>query len=419
MAHKKPGYDFTVYACYVGYLLQAVVVNVSPLLFIPLREQFGFSFSQLGMLVLANFITQLSCDLLFSNAVDKKGFRPFALAAPVFATLGLVVFSLAPILFPANPYAGLFLGTLLFSGSGGLLELLLSPIVNALPLAPEKKSSVMSFVHAAYSWGQVAVVLITTLLLWSLGTDKWQWIVLFWCLPALVSFCMFLRAPFAPGVPEQKRQPFKEVAKSRVFLLCFISILTAGAAELVVGQWASSFVEKALGVTKAIGDVIGVCAFAAAMGLGRVLHGRFGAGKDIIKILRIDFFALILCYLVIAFAPGTVLPLLAIIASGFAVAITWPSMLVVAAEHFPLAGARLFAILAVAGDSGCSLGPSLAGKVMDISAELPLFHKLAEKAGLAVEQLSLRAGMLVGVIFSLVGFIVLEMLYQKKKKQSL
>ncbi|MBE7022655.1 MAG: MFS transporter [Ruminococcaceae bacterium] len=415
MIKKKPGYGLTICACCVGYLLQAVVVNVSPILFIPLREQYGFTFSQLGFLVLANFITQLFCDLAFSGSVDKRGFRPYALIAPMVAILGFILFALAPMLFPGRPYIGLLLGTVLFSGSGGILEMLLSPLIDALPMPEEKKSSLMSFVHAAYSWGQVVVVLVTTMLVYLLGPARWQLIILLWCLPAVLTFFLFLWAPMGRVVSAQKRQRFTEVLKSPVFILCMLSLVASGASEIIISQWASSFIEKGLGVSKAVGDIVGVCAFAAAMGAGRVLYGKFAGDMDKIKLIRFCFLCLVVCYLVVGVAPGNVVPLIAIVISGLAVSITWPTMLVETAERFPLAGARLFAVLACGGDTGASIGPWLAGKMMDIASTRPAVQTLSAQLGLSVEQLSLRGGMLVGVLFSLLGFTVLSLLRRRQR----
>jgi len=385
-------------------------VNVSPILFIPLREQFHLTFSQLGLLVLANFITQLLCDLSFSGSIDRHGFRPYALLAPVVALLGFLLFAAAPVLFPQNPYIGMLLGTVLFSGSGGILEVLLSPIVDTLPLDEAKKTAAMSFIHAAYSWGQVVVVLITTVLVFLWGATSWPFIMLLWCIPAVLTFLMFLVAPFGDRVAEDNRQKFSEIFKSRVFVLCFFSIMAAGATELIISQWASSFIEKGLGVSKTIGDILGVCMFAAAMGTGRVLYGTYGAGLDRKKVVRFCFLSLIFCYLAMGLLPGRYIVLAVIVLGGFAVSIAWPTMLVEASGKFPLGGARLFALLAAGGDSGSSLGPWLAGKVMDMASSSHWALRLGDCVNLTVEQVSLRAGMLVGVLFALLGYVVLTVL---------
>ncbi len=398
----------------MAYFLQAAVVNVTPILFIPLREQFNLSFSQLASFVLANFITQLLCDVSFSNAIDKRGFRPIALLAPVVAVLGFLVFASAPVLSPQNPYPVMLLGTVLFAGSGGILEVLLSPIVDALPLGEKKKNAAMSFVHAAYSWGQVMVVLITTLLVLFWGGKSWQLIILFWCVPAVITFLMFLVAPLAKGVSEKNRQRLVEIFKDSTFFLCLISLVAAGAGELIISQWASSFIEKGLGVSKVVGDVAGVCAFAAAMGSGRILYGKFGTRLDKTNLVRGCFLSLTICYLATSLLPGRLVPLMAVVISGFSVSIAWPTMLVETSNRFPKGGARLFALLAAGGDTGSSLGPWLAGRVMDISSGLTCVQNLATRFSLTTEKLSLRIGMLVGALFALLGFLALSMLRLKK-----
>lgn len=414
MNSKKPGYGFTVSACCVAYVLQAAVVNVTPILFIPLREQFNLSFSQLAFFVLANFITQLLCDVSFSNVIDKRGFRPCALLAPAVALLGFLVFALSPVISPQNPYPVMLLGTVIFSGSGGILEVLLSPIVDALPLAEKKKNAAMSFVHAAYSWGQVAVVLITTLLVLFLGAKSWQLIMVFWCVPAVITFFMFLVAPLAEGVSEKNRQSLQAFFHNPTFFLCLLSLVAAGAGELIISQWASSFIEKGLGVSKVVGDVAGVCAFAAAMGTGRIVYGKFGAHLEKTKLLQGCFLSLLICYLATSLLPGRIVPVVCIVLSGFSVSITWPTMLVETSNRFPNGGARLFALLAAGGDTGSSLGPWLAGRMMDVSSGMAVVQSLAARFSLTTEQLSLRIGMLVGALFALLGFLALSCLRAKR-----
>ncbi len=410
-------YGLTIAACSLGYLLQAVVVNVSPILFITLKEQFLLSYSQLGLLVLANFVTQFLCDILFGRIIDRKGFRPFALGSAVIAALGLFLFSLAPVLWPRNPYPLFFLATLLFAGSGGLLEVLLSPIINALPLAPEKKTPLMSFVHAAYSWGQVMVVLLTSLMLVFLGASRWQWILLFWCLPAIVVFFMFCRAPLEKGVSDEKRQSTRSILKNPTFILFMLLMLSGGAGELIISQWASSFLEKGLAVDKTTGDIIGLCAFAAAMGICRTLYGKFGEKIKIEKVMTAGLFLLFLCYLAAGLAPGNTLPLMAIALSGIGVSLVWPGTIAAAADRFPLAGSLMFAFLAAGGDMGASSGPWLAGKLMDISGNFPLVRSIAKITNLPISQISLRIGMLSGAIFPLLGLLALYLLGRKCEKK--
>ncbi len=416
MTDTKINYGFTVWACCLGYLLQAVVVNVSPILFIPLREQFHLSYSQLGFLVLANFVTQFLCDLFFGGLIDRWGFRPLAVASTVTAAMGFVLFAAAPAVLPQNPYPLFVAGTLLFAGSGGLLEILLSPIVNALPLPRERKMSVLSLLHSAYNWGQVIVVLVTTLLLRVLGAERWQLLLYLWCTPAVVVFIMFLKAPFPSVCPAEARQGVRSVLLAPTFVLCMIVMMTSGASELIISQWSSTFIEKGLGVSKTVGDIAGVCAFAAAMGIGRTLYGKYGAKIDIYRIMHMGMFVLIVCYLAVGLIPGRLVPLLAIVISGLAVALHWPGTLIVAADYFPMAGSWMFALLAAGGDTGASVGPWLSGRVMDICGGNAGAAALAETLGLTAEQLSLRVGMLAGALFPAIGLAALTLLHRREKK---
>ncbi len=394
----------------MGYLLQAVVVNVSPILFITLREQFHLTYSQLGTLVLANFITQLLCDVGFGGLIDRTGFKPLALGSAVIAALGFLVFGAAPIFAPHNPYPLFLGGTVLFAGAGGLLEILLSPIISALPLPRERRVSLMSFLHSAYSWGQVIVVLFTTLLLLWLGERHWQLIMLFWCLPAAVVFIMFLLAAYPSAVSQEERQGVRAVLAAPAFWLCMVAMTASGAGELIISQWSSSFIEKGLGVTKTVGDIAGVCAFAAAMGLGRTLYGKHSDRLDMNRIMCIGMAVLTVCYFAIGLMPGRLVPVLAIVISGLSVSLIWPGTLVKAMDYFPLAGSWMFAILAAGGDLGSSSGPWLTGRLVDMCAAGTRLIPLAQRLGLTMEQLSLRIGMLAGAVFPIIGLAALLLL---------
>ncbi|MBQ2695756.1 MAG: MFS transporter [Clostridia bacterium] len=415
MEAKTKRYGLTICACFFGYILQAVVVNVSPTLFITLKNQFMLSYSQLGLLVLVNFVTQLTCDLTIGSMVDRIGFRPLALSSAVLAILGFLTYAVSPWVLPQNPYPGMFLGTVIFAIAGGLMEILLSPIINALPLRQEKKNALMGFVHSAYSWGQLIAVLATTLLLYFLGAGNWQWIFIVWCIVPFVVFSLFLIAPLEPGVPAEKQQNAKSVLLSRTFALCMVVMIAGGAGELIVGQWASSFLEQGLGVSKAVGDVLGVCAFAFAMSAGRLLYSKIGERLSIYSALTKGLWILFFCYLAIALVPGRIVPMVCVVLSGFGVAMTWPGTLVVASEKFPLAGSWMFAVLAAGGDTGCSFGPWLAGKLVDIYGAAPAVHRLAEKVGISAEQLSLRLGLLIGTVFCILGILALKKLKHKQE----
>ena len=398
-------YKHTVLACYVANFSQAVVINLTPILFIPLRQQFGFSFEQLGMLILINFVTQIACDVLFSGAVDRHGFRPFIVTAPLLAIVGFLTFAFAPNLFPASPFIGFAAGTVIFSGAGGLLELLLSPIVNAIPT--KEKEAAMSMLHSFYSWGQVTVVLLTTLFLFFFGQSSWQAIVLLWTVFPAIAFLMFCVVPLAPGVPEHERQSAGQVARTPFFIAAILLIAFGAAAEICMGQWASAFLEKGLGLSKVVGDTAGVCLFALMMGVGRLLYGIYGNKINVTRVMLIGAATAAVCYVTVTFSPNPLLSVAACGISGIAVSLLWPGTVVIAAARFPKAGAWMFAILAAAGDTGAAVGPWLLGLVADNVEKIPLLFSAAQSLQMTAEQFGLHSAMLTGGIFPLGAVVCL------------
>jgi fucose permease len=401
---KKVGaYQSTIYACYMGNFVQAVIVNVTPILFIPLREHFGLTFEQMGRLVLINFITQVVMDLSCGKPVERYGIRPFIVTAHVLACIGLGLFAAAPLLF-TNPYTGFVIATIIFSGSGGLLELLLSPIVNAIPT--EEKAAAMSVLHSFYSWGQVVVVLLTTLLVAILGSKSWYLIVLMWTLLPIINTFAFAKVPLAPMVAEEHRTKLRTLIKERFFIVALLGILFGGASEITIAQWTSTFLEKAIHLPKLTGDIAGVCMFAGMMGIGRAFYGKFGSKINIYKAMLWGSALATVCYLIIVISPWMVLSLIACAVCGLGVSVLWPGSLVISANRFPLAGATMFAVLSSGGDSGASVGPWLVGLVAD---KAPLWIKNMNFS-MSGEELGLRAGLAVGILFPLAMFFCLKYL---------
>lgn len=399
-------YKSTILACYIGNFVQAILINLTPILFIPLREQFGFSYEQLGLLILINFTTQVLVDLIFSGLVDKYGFRRFIVAAHGFAAAGLLLFAFAPRLFPATPYAGFALATVIFSCGGGLLELLLSPIVNAIPT--DEKAVAMAVLHSFYAWGQVTVVLLTTVLLFVLGRTQWQWIAIGWTLLPLINLVLFRIVPLAPPIPEEQRMGLGALVRTRYFIVAVLAILFGGAAEQAMAQWSSAFAERALSLPKVVGDVAGVALFATMLGVGRVLYSIFGPRVNINRVMMAGAIMAAICYVVAALSPVHVVALLACVLCGLATSLLWPGALVLAADRFPLAGAGMFAIMAAGGDVGASVGPWLVGLVTDHVPNLPGMAALISATGLQSEQFGLRGGLLVGTAFPLIAYACLR-----------
>jgi len=400
--NTKISYKSTTIACYIGLFVQAIVINLTPILFIPLREQFGLSFQQLGFLVLINFITQVACDILFSGIVDKYGYRSFAAVSHLLTIVGFIIFAISPFIMD-KPYIGFVIGTIVFSGSGGLLELLLSPIINSIPT--DEKATAMSVLHSFYAWGQVAVVLLTTVSLFIFGTKAWQLIMLIWIIVPLFNFILFLKVPLAPPIPEEHRQGMRMLIFKPFFIICFLAIGFGGAAEVSMNQWTSAFMDRAMDLPKIIGDTGGMCMFAIMLGLGRLLYGIYGSKINLLKIMFIGTLAASCCYIIVAFSFINLLSLAACAICGIAVSLLWPGTLVIASKKFPLAGAWLFAILAAGGDIGASVGPWMLGVVTEQSPKVPFISNLAIQFSLSSDQIGLRIGMFIAALFPIGAFI--------------
>jgi fucose permease len=413
-ATEKPvSYRSTILACYLGYFVQAVIVNLTPILFIPLRQQFNLTFEQMGRLVLINFVTQVIVDLALSKPVEWYGIRPFAVASNILAALGLIFFAFAPQLF-TDAYTGFTVATILFSAGGGLLELVLSPIVNAIPT--DEKVAAMSALHSFYSWGQVAVVLATTLLVALLGGKNWYLIVLMWTLLPLINFIAFTKVPLAPMVPEEHRTKLRNLFKERFFLVAILALVFGGAAEQIMAQWTSTFLEKAMKLPKMTGDIVGVCMFAGMMGLGRACYGKYGSKIDIYQTMLWGCALTVVCYIIVVVSPWATLSLIACALCGLAVSLLWPGSLVISANRFPLAGASMFAVLASGGDSGASIGPWLVGLVADKASA---WSKITpNNLNISSEELGLRAGIACAIIFPLAMFFCLKYLIKKQNNKN-
>jgi MFS family permease len=394
--HTAQSYRLTTLSCFVGIFVQAVSSNLTAILFIPLMTLYGLSYIHLGLLVGINFTTQVAVDIIASRLIDRYGFRRFVLPADLMAIVGLVLFALSPVLFD-NVLIGLILSTIIFSASCGLLEVLLSPIVNAIP--HDEKGPAMALMHSFYAWGQVATIIATTLFLFAFGIRSWQIVVMLWAIIPLVNFFMFLAAPFPGVVPEEHRLTMRDLIFKPFYLLALLAILGGAATELVMNQWASTFTEKVLELPKITGDLLGMCGFAALLGLGRVIYGRFGSRMNMNNVLIASAAAAIVCYGVVALSPVLSISLVACAVCGLAASLLWPGTLVITAEKYPLAGAWLFAILAAAGDIGAAVGPFTTGAVTDLVRSLPSIMNWASTAGLNTDQFAIRAAILLAGVF--------------------
>jgi MFS family permease len=394
--HTAKSYRLTTLSCFVGIFCQAIASNITAILFIPLMTLYGLSYVHLGLLVAINFTTQVVVDIIASRLIDRYGYRTFVLPADLLAIAGLTLFALSPLLFE-NVLIGLILSTIIFSASCGLLEVMLSPIVNAIP--NEEKGPAMALMHSFYAWGQVATIVITTLFLFVFGIHSWQIIVLVWAAVPLVNFFMFLAAPFPGMIHEEHRQTMRDLLFRPFYLIALLAILGGAATELVMNQWASTFTEKVLELPKVTGDLLGMCGFAVMLGLGRALYGRYGGKMNMNNVLVASAGAATVCYVVVAVSPVLSISLIACAICGLFASLLWPGTLVITAEKYPLAGAWLFAILAAAGDIGGAAGPFAAGIITDFTRGLPAMSAWATTLGLNPDQLAIRVAILISGFF--------------------
>ena len=394
----QPNYRLTRLGCYTGIFTQAIICNITPLLFIPIMELYGLTYPQLGILVGVNFVTQVTVDILFSGAIDRYGYRRIALPAILCAVAGLLLFSAAPLLFP-DVYLGLLLATMIFAASSGLLEVMVSPIVDALP--SRNKGASMSLTHSFYAWGSVVVIVLTTLFVYAFGAARWQTVILLWTLVPAANFVIFFKSPFPPTTPEEKREKPRKLLFQPFFLVGLLAIMLGASTELIMSQWSSAYMEKGLALPKVLGDLLGMCGFAFFMGIGRTYYGIRGGRMNMNRAIVLCASGAAVCYVIVAISPWNWLNILACALCGIGASILWPGTLVTCSERYPMGGAWMFAILAAAGDIGNSIGPWLMGLITDHAQNTSLALWFRDWLSLSGEQAAMRAGVLICAVFPL------------------
>ncbi len=394
-------YKQTLHACYLGYITQAIVNNIAPLLFIIFQTEFNISFEMIGRLILINFGTQIVADFLAVRYVDRIGYRTAAILAHLFSAAGLIGLGLLPKLLP-SPYLGLVIAVMIYAIGGGLIEVMISPIVDSLP--GDAKASAMSLLHSFYCWGQMGVVLVTTLLLSALGTHIWFLLPVAWSIVPLYNLVKFLKVPLIPPLPDGVKQPLKELFSSNGFIIALILMLCAGSSELTMSQWSSLFAEKGLLVPKLVGDLLGPCLFAVFMGAGRALYGFWGHKIQLKKALMASAVLCVLCYAVTVFVHIPWVALLSCALCGFSVSLMWPGTLSLTSATYPRGGTAMFGLLAVFGDLGASIGPWLAGVISDLAQKSGQLLAFGVANNLNPDQVGLKSGLLFAIIFPLLLF---------------
>ncbi len=357
----KKNYKLTVTCCFGSSLTLSAVVNFLPLLFVMFHESFGIPLQQIGLFITVNFLVQLTMDLLAAFWVDYLGYKTGVVIAHVFCASGLALLSFLPD-WMVSPFAGLMICVVVYSMGAGLLEALTSPIMESTP--SDNKAAAMSLLHSFYCWGHVTVVLVSVAFFRLFGIENWRFLALFWALLPITVGTLFLFAPVNHLIAEgQQSMTWKELGKNKLFWIMALMMLCAGSSELSVSQWVSAFAEKGLGISKTAGDLAGPLSFAVLMGVGRVLHVTKGKQWDLRKFIIFSSVLCLVSYGLICLVPNPVINLIGCAVCGFAIAILWPGTLSMAAEALPRGGTAMFALLALAGDIGCSAGPTLVGFV--------------------------------------------------------
>nr|WP_300777067.1 MFS transporter [uncultured Acetatifactor sp.] len=357
----KNQYDKTITACFVGYIVQAIVNNFAPLLFLFFQRNYQIPLSQITLLVTFNFGIQLLVDLLSVGFVDKIGYRVSMVMAHVLSAGGLILLTVLLEILP-SPFAGILIAVMIYAIGGGLLEVLVSPVVEACP--SDNKEKAMSMLHSFYCWGHAGVVLISTIFFGVAGIRNWKILAVIWALIPLGNALAFSKVPMAPLMEEgESGLGLKELFRMKVFWILLVMMVCAGASEQAVSQWASTFAEKGLGISKTAGDLAGPMAFAVLMGAARLFYGKYGDRIHLERFMGYSCCLCILAYLGVALLPLPQLSLIACAVCGLSVGIMWPGTFSKAAAALPRGGTAMFALLALGGDIGCSAGPTLVGFV--------------------------------------------------------
>ncbi len=393
----KNQYNKTITACFVGYIVQAIVNNFTPLLFLFFQRSYHIPLSQITLLVTFNFGIQLLIDLLSVGFVDKIGYRASMIMAHVLSAAGLILLTILPEILPA-PFIGILIAVMIYAVGGGLLEVLVSPVMESCP--SDNKAKAMSMLHSFYCWGHAGVVLISTLFFYLAGIENWKILAWIWALIPLGNAFVFSRVPIAPLMEEgESGLQLKELFRIRIFWVLLIMMICAGASEQAVSQWASTFAEKGLGISKTAGDLAGPMAFAILMGTSRLFYGKYGDRIHLDRFMIYSSFLCILSYLGISLLPLPQLSLICCAVCGLSVGIMWPGTFSKASAALPRGGTAMFALLALGGDIGCSGGPTLVGMVSGVLDD------------------DLKKGVLAGIVFPIL--LLMGVLLCRKSKGDL
>lgn len=374
-------YQKTLLACYLGFITQAIAANFAPLLFLTFHKTYGIPLGKLALISTTFFLTQLIVDVVCAKYVDRIGYRVSAIASEASSAAGLIALAVLPELFP-DPFTGIMISVVIYAIGSGLIEVLGSPIVEACPF--EHKEAVMSMLHSFYCWGVTGVIIISTAFFAVFGIENWKWLSCLWALIPIYNIYNFATCPIETLVEDGHGMKIGELFKTPVFFLGIILMVCAGASELSMAQWASAFVESALGLPKTMGDLAGPCLFAVTMGISRVIYGKYGEKIELTGYMIGSGVLCFACYILAALSHNPIISLTGCIFCGFSVGIMWPGTISILSGLLPAGGTAMFALLAMAGDLGGASGPGIVGLVTQINGE------------------NLKAGLLAGCIFPIV-----------------
>ena len=394
---KTKNYKKTLIACYLGFITQAISANYAPLLFLTFKTSYGISLEMIAIIPMVFYLTQLLVDLVAVKFADVIGYRTCVIASQVVSAMGLILMAFLPDLLP-NPFVGIIIAVVLYAIGSGLIEVLLSPIVEACPF--ENKAGVMSLLHSFYCWGAVGVILGSTLFFAIFGTAYWQILTLIWAIVPLLNTVNFLFCPIERLVEDGEGMSIGQLLRLPLFLLMIMLMICVGASEATMTQWASAFTESALGVSKTIGDLVGPCLFAVFLGVARAFYGKKGEKLNLTKVMLGCGSLCVVCYLLAALSPISILGLIGCALCGLSVGIMWPGTISISSKKCPKGGTAMFAFLALAGDLGAAVGPAMVGGI-------------AEAVGG-----NLKIGLLFAAIFPaimIIGLIILVKKFEKRK----
>ena len=389
-------YRKTLIACYLAFITQAIAANFAPLLFLTFHKSMGIPLGKVALVSTAFYFTQLIVDVVCAKFVDRIGYRVCAVASEIASAAGLVCLAFLPSLLP-DPFIGIIISVIIYAIGSGLIEVLASPIVEACPF--DHKEAVMSLLHSFYCWGSVGVILLSTVFFAVFGLENWRWVSCIWALIPLYNVYNFATCPIEPLVEDGKGMTIRTLFKTPMFFLGIVLMVCAGAAEMSMAQWASAFVESALGLSKTMGDLVGPCLFAVTMGISRVIYGKFGSRIELTKYMLGSGTLCLACYILAALSHNPVICLTGCILCGFSVGIMWPGTISILSKRLPTGGTAMFALLAMAGDLGGAFGPWLVGFTSQIRND------------------DLKAGMLVACVFPIVLIVSIIGIKAKTKKQ--